>query len=134
MDKVAYNKANYKYSEITEKIIKEVYYVYNVLGHGFLEKIYENALSKRLKDIGFKLKQQHPINVFFENEIMGEYFADLLVEDKIIIELKAIEVLNRIHEVQLVNYLKATNIEVGLLINFGPKIQIKRRVLSKKSI
>ncbi len=134
MDKVAYNKANYKYSEITEKIIKEVYYVYNVLGHGFLEKIYENALSKRLKDIGFKLKQQHPINVFFENEMMGEYFADLLVEDKIIIELKAIEVLNRIHEVQLVNYLKATNIEVGLLINFGPKIQIKRRVLSKKSI
>lgn len=125
-------KENYKHSELTEKIIKEAYYIYNKLGHGFLEKVYENALFIRLKNTGFHVNQQYPVNVYFENELVGEYFADLLVEEKIIIELKAIEKLSAVHEVQLVNYLKATGIEVGLLINFGPNIKVKRKVFTKE--
>jgi GxxExxY protein len=125
-----FNEDNYKHSELTEKIIKEAYFVFNTLGYGFLEKVYENALNKRLNKQELETKQQYPINVFFENELVGEYFADLIVEDKVIIELKAIQELNKIHETQLVNYLKATNIEVGLLINFGPKLEFKRRVLT----
>lgn len=124
---------NYKHSDVTEKIIKEAYYVYNALGHGFLEKVYETALGKRLIKSGMKAKQQFPISVYFDDEIIGEYFADLLVDEKVIVEIKAIEKLNSIHEVQLVNYLKATEIEVGLLINFGPKIEIKRRIFSSKT-
>ena len=123
-------KENYKYSDLTEKVIKKAYYVYNKLGFGFLEKVYENALFFRLNNTGFNLKQQYPINVYFENELVGEYFADILIEEKVIIELKAIEKLGAIHEVQLVNYLKATGIEIGLLINFGPTIEIKRKVFS----
>ena len=125
-----YNEDNYKYSDLTEKIIKEAYFVHNTLGFGFLEKVYENALFKRLNNIGLKTKQQFPINVYFENELIGEYYADLIVEEKIILELKAIQELNKIHETQLVNYLKATDIEVGLLINFGPTLDVKRRVFS----
>lgn len=121
---------NYKYSEITEKIIGEAYKVYNVLGSGFLEKVYENALYKKIKEAGLKVFQQYPVKVMFENEIVGEYCSDLIVEDKIIIELKALESLHQIHEVQLVNYLKATGLEVGLLLNFGKKLEVKRRVFS----
>lgn len=127
------NDKNYIHSDITEKIIGEAYTVYNRLGSGFLEKVYENALSKRLRAIGFDVKQQHPVNVYFEGESMGQYFADILVNDKVIVELKACEALNKIFEVQLVNYLKGTGIEVGLLINFGPKLEIKRKVNSVKS-
>ncbi len=124
---------NYKHSEITEKIIKFAYYVYGALGSGFLEKIYENALCKKLKEQNLEIKQQYPINVYFENELIGAYFADILVENKVIIELKAIEKLHIVHEVQLVNYLKATKIEVGLLINFATeKLEIKRKVFSIK--
>lgn len=125
-----YEEDNYKHSELTEKIIKESYFVFNALGYGFLEKVYENALFKRLNNIGLKTQQQLPINVYFENELVGEYYADLIVEEKVIIELKAIQELNIIHETQLVNYLKATKIEVGLLINFGPKLEFKRKVFS----
>ena len=123
---------NYKHSELTERIIKEAYYVYNKLGQGFLEKVYENALFIRLKNTGFNVSQQYPVNVYFENELVGEYFADILIDKKVILELKAIEKLGAIHEVQLVNYLKATKIEVGLLINFGPKIEVKRKVFTKE--
>lgn len=123
----------YKYSDITEKIIKCSYDVYNSLGSGFLEKVYENALTLKLKKSGLKTEQQFPINVNFENEVVGEFFADILVEDKVIVELKALKELIDIHEAQLINYLKATKIEVGLLINFGPNIQIKRRVFTKNS-
>ena len=126
-------KENYKYSEITEKIIQQAYYVYNKLGYGFLEKVYENAMIKKINDIGLKVEQQKPINVIFENKIIGEYFADIIVEEKVIVELKSIEMLNSIHEIQLVNYLKATNIEVGILINFGKKMEIKRKVNQCKS-
>lgn len=124
-------KENYKYSELTEKIIKEAYYVYNKLGYGFLEKVYENALCVRLKNTGYNIKQQYPINVYFENELVGDYYADILLEEKVILELKSIEKLNPIHEVQLVNYLKATGVEIGLLINFGPKVEVKRKVYTK---
>ncbi|MBI5403220.1 MAG: GxxExxY protein [Ignavibacteriae bacterium] len=125
-----YEEDNYKHSELTEKIIKEAYFVFNALGYGFLEKVYENALFRRLNNIGLKTLQQSPINVYFENELVGEYYADLIVEEKVIIELKAIQELNKIQETQLVNYLKATKIEVGLLINFGPKLDFKRKVFS----
>jgi GxxExxY protein len=130
MDK--FNSDNYKHSELTEKIIKEAYFVFNSLGYGFLEKVYENALHKRLNEQGLETKQQYPINVFFEGELVGEYYADLIVEYKVIVELKAIQELNKIHETQLVNYLKATEIEIGLLINFGPKLEFKRKVLTQE--
>lgn len=123
-----YIKGDYKYSDITEKIIKEAYYVYNELGYGFLEKIYENALVYRLGIIGLKVEQQYPINVYFEKALVGEYFADIVIENKVIVEVKAIEKLNQIHEVQLVNYLKATDSDIGLLINFGKKMDIKRKI------
>ncbi|MDD2586992.1 MAG: GxxExxY protein [Syntrophomonadaceae bacterium] len=125
---------NYKYSDLTEKIIGCAYKVYNTLGAGFLEKIYENAMVFELKKQGLKVIQQHPINVYYEGQLMGEYYADLLIEDKVIVELKAISELTKAHETQLVNYLKATGITVGLLINFGDEIKIKRRILSKKKI
>jgi len=126
------NEENYKHSELTEKIIHEAFYVYNTLGYGFLEKVYENALYKRLREDGLKTEIQYPISVYFEDEIIAEYSADLIVDDKVIVELKAIKELAEIHEAQLINYLKATKIEVGLLINFGPIIQIKRKIFTKQ--
>lgn len=123
-----YIKSEYKHSDITEKIIKDAYYVYNNLGYGFLEKIYENSLVKILVKTGLKVEQQYPINVYFEKDLVGEFFADIVVENKVIVEIKAIEKLNQIHEVQLVNYLKATEIDIGLLINFDKKIEIKRKI------
>lgn len=121
---------NFKYSAITEKIIKETFYVYNQLGSGFLEKVYENALILRLKKLFLNIQSQFPIRIFFEEELIGEYIADIVVESKVIIEIKAIKKLLPIHEVQLVNYLKATKMEVGLLLNFGDKMEIKRKVYS----
>jgi len=120
----------YLHADITGKIIEQAYYVHKVLGAGFLEKVYENALCKKIRDAGLKCEQQQPIKVYFENEIVGDYVADLIVEDKVIVELKAIEKVQAIHEVQLINYLKATKIEVGLLINFGRSCQIKRKIYS----
>ena len=121
----------YKHSDITEKIIKAAFEVFNTLGYGFLEKVYENALYIELVNAGLKVKRQHAINVLYKGEPVGDYIADLIVEDKVIIEIKAISQLNTIHEVQLVNYLKATGIEVGLLINFGPKIKVTRKIFDR---
>jgi GxxExxY protein len=104
--------------------------VYNVLGYGFLEKVYEKALKFELEKAGLVVERQKPINVYYETELVGEYFADLLVENKVIIELKASESICEEHENQLINYLKATEIEVGLLLNFGKKPEIKRKVFS----
>ena len=129
-----YQGDNYKHSALTQAIIKDAYYVYNKLGHGFLEKVYERALFKRLKDSGIFVQKQVPVDVYFEEELVGEYFADLIVDESVIVELKAVEALHPMHEVQLVNYLKATEIEVGLLINFGDKIEIKRKVFSNKGV
>ena len=117
-----------KYNELTDKIIKIFYRVYNKLGYGFLEKVYENAMMIEFKREGIPVVSQSAIKVFYEDEIIGEYFADLLVDDKVIVEIKASKNLVVENEAQLLNYLKATNIEVGLLLNFGPKPEVKRKV------
>ncbi|HDN81026.1 MAG TPA: GxxExxY protein [Chloroflexi bacterium] len=117
----------YKHKEITDKIIRAFYTVYNVLGYGFLEKVYENALAIELRKMGLKVVQQAPIAVYYDGQLVGEYFADLLVEDLVIVELKATRTLIDEHEAQLLNYLKATPYEVGLLLNFGPKPEIRRK-------
>lgn len=123
-----YNEKNYIHSELTEKVIGCAYDVYNEMGFGFLEKVYGNAMMIKLKEKGITAYQQKPINVYFEGYTVGEYSAYIIVENKVIIELKAVSKLSKSHEVQLVNYLKATKIKVGLLINFGEKIKIIRRV------
>ncbi len=122
------SKSKMKYQELTENIIKAAYTVHNTLGYGFLEKVYQNALVIELAKRGIKADSEKPIKVFYEGQIVGDYLCDLIVDDKVILELKAVKELNDIHEVQLVNYLKATGVEVGLLINFGPSVKIKRRV------
>jgi GxxExxY protein len=116
-----------KHSDSTGKIIGAFYKVYNQLGYGFSEKIYENALSIELWKLGLKVEQQKPIQVFYNDEVVGEYFTDILVEDLVILELKAVSRALSDHEAQLLNYLKATPIEVGLLLNFGPKPQHIRK-------
>jgi len=121
---------NYIHSELTEKIIRCIYDVFAELGAGFLEKVYENALVIRLTEAGLKVSQQVALTVKYHNASVGEYFADLIVEDSVIIELKALSEISKVHEVQLVNYLKATGKEVGLLVNFGDKVKIIRRVHS----
>ncbi len=118
------------HKDITEEIISAYYYVYNELGYGFLEKVYENAMLIELKSRGFKVESQKIVKVHFKDSIVGEYFADIIVEDKIILELKSCEALVPEHEVQLFNYLKATNIEVGLLFNFGKRAAFKRKVFT----
>lgn len=121
---------NYLYSNLTEKIIKAFYNVYNYLGYGFLEKVYENALMIELRKMGLNCENQKSIKVYYHNYEVGVYFADIVVEEKVIVELKSAESLVKDNELQLVNYLKATDIEVGLLINFGKKPEFKRRVLT----
>ena len=118
-----------KQSELTEKIIGAFYKVYNELGYGFSEKVYENALLLELEKLGFKVDQQKPICVFYAGKMVGEYFADLIVDDEVILELKAVKQLLPEHEAQLLSYLKSSLIEVGLLLNFGPKAENLRRVL-----
>lgn len=124
------------HEELTEEIIKSFYKVYNKLGHGFLEKVYENAMIIELKNHGVNAISQHKINVFYENQIVGLYYADLIADLNVIIEIKAVESINEAYECQLINYLKATNIEVGILLNFGKKPEFKRKIFSnnKKDI
>lgn len=117
------------HKDITHSIIGAAYKVYNTLGSGFLEKVYENALCMEIEILGLEVERQAPIKVLYKGKVVGEYFADLLVEKNIIVELKAVTELNRAHEVQLVNYLRATGLRVGLLINFGDSILIRRKVL-----
>ena len=116
------------HKEITEKIIKSYFKVYNTLGYGFLEKVYENAMAIELRKNGLEVKCQHPITVLYESEIVGEYFADIIVNGIVVIELKAAKEISEEHECQLINYLKATNIELGLLMNFGKEAEYKRKV------
>ncbi|HSN61875.1 MAG TPA: GxxExxY protein [Ferruginibacter sp.] len=123
---------NYLYSDITEAIIKCYYKVYNKLGYGFLEKVYERAMLIELGKEGFICLQQCPVDVYYETEKVGYYLADIIVNGKIIVEIKAAEILSQAHETQLTNYLKATEIEVGLLLNFGKKPAFKRRVFSSE--
>ena len=121
------------HKEITSEIINAFYKVYNTLGYGFLEKVYENGLALELEKRGIKVEKQVPIQVYYENKIVGKYFADLRVTDAVVVELKAAEQLIAAHETQLINYLKATEIEVGLLLNFGKEAKYKRRVLSQRN-
>lgn len=116
-----------KHSELTDLIIKAFYSVYNSLGYGFLEKVYENALAIALRKLGLKVVQQAPIHAYYEGQRIGEYFADLLVEDRILVEIKAVDSIVEQHEAQLLNYLKATPYEVGLLLNFGPQPPVRRK-------
>ena len=122
------NSKSLLHKDITDGIINAYYYVYNELGYGFLEKVYQNAMLIELKERGFKVELQKIIKVYFKDIIVGEYFADIIVDDKIILELKSCESLAAEHEVQLFNYLKATEIEVGLLFNFGKRAAFKRKI------
>ena len=117
-------------NDITYSINGAVFEVNRVLGPGFLEKVYENALLVELKERGLKAESQVSIYVSYKNNVVGEFFADILVEDKVIIELKTAESISKIHEAQILNYLKATGLKVGLLVNFfHAKVDIKRMVL-----
>jgi GxxExxY protein len=116
--------------KITETIISCGMKVSNALGAGFLEKVYENALVLELKKIGLKAEQQKKIAVMYEGSVVGDYFADVLVNDQVIVEVKALKGINESHHAQLLNYLKATGMRVGLILNFGtPRMGIKRMVL-----
>jgi len=121
------NYQDFKHKELTEKIIKIFYSVYNKLSYGFLEKVYENAMMIEFKREGILAVSQSPMKVFYEGEVIGEYYADILVDNKVIVEIKAAKQLVEENEAQLLNYLKATDIEVGLLLNFGPKPEVKRK-------
>ncbi len=120
------------HGELTERIVGAFYTVYNSLGYGFLEKVYENALKIELEEAGITVEQQHPIQVLYRDQEIGEYFADLCVDRKVILELKSVEKLVPGHLSQLYNYLKATSYEVGLLMNFGPKPEFERRIFENK--
>jgi len=117
-----------KYADVTEKIIGAFFAVYNRLGYGFSEKVYENALALELQKAGLKVEQQKRITVYYDGQVVGEYAADIVANEVVIIELKAVRQLLKEHEAQLLNYLKATVIEVGLLLNFGPKAEFKRKI------
>jgi GxxExxY protein len=116
------------HKELTDEIIKTFFDVYNELGYGFLEKVYQNSLYLELKNRGFKVEAQKQIKVYYKHKEVGEYYADLIVNDLVILELKAAEAIVREFEFQTINYLRGTNIEVGLLLNFGPKPEFRRKV------
>ena len=120
-----------KYKELTAKIIECAFRVHRKLGFGFLEAVYQNALMVELEKAGLEAVKQKSIQIHYDREIIGDYTADIVVEDKVILELKAVKEIHPVHEAQLVNYLKATGMEVGLLINFGDRVEIKRKVLDR---
>jgi GxxExxY protein len=122
----------YLHEELTEKIIGVFYSVYNELGFGFLESVNQRAMYIGLEDAGFAVQEKMPVPVWFRGHEIGEFEADLLVDGKVFLELKAGRALDASHEAQLLNYLRATSIEVGLLLNFGPKPQIKRRAFANE--
>ena len=118
-----------QHKEITKKIIGCAYTVYNEMGYGFLESVYEKCLLIELRKAGLKAESQQAITVYYENQIVGDFVADIVVEDSVILELKSVRRLAKVHEAQLVNYLVATGKEVGLLLNFGEeKVEVKRKV------
>lgn len=116
-------------NDISRQIIGKAYRVYNTLGPGFLEKVYENSLAYELRLSGLTVAQQKPIDVYYEEQVVGLYYCDLLVDNRILVEIKAIKELDKIHFAQVLNYLKACDLNLGLLINFGPEgIKVKRIV------
>ena len=121
---------NFPHQEITKSLIGIYYDVYNELGYGFLEKVYQNAMIIELKLRGFEIESQKKINVFYKKEIVGDYIPDIIVNNSVILELKCVEYLVDAHEAQLLNYLKATECEVGLVLNFGKDPQFIRKILT----
>ena len=120
----------YLHEDLTELIIECVYKVHRSLGFGFLERVYQNALYFELINNGLECDCQKPIKVYYDGNIVGDYIADIIVNDCIILELKAVEKVGKEHELQLINYLKATNVEIGLLVNFGKQAEIKRKIFT----
>ena len=119
-----------KHQDLTGKITECAYKVHNTLCFGFLENVYQNSLLIELEKNGLRATKESPIKVIYDGQVVGDYVADILVEDKVILELKSIKELHPAHEAQLTNYLKATGIEVGLLINFGASVEIRRKILT----
>ncbi len=118
----------YKHGELTREIIKAAQNVHNTLGYGFLEKVYHNAMALELRKAGFNIASEQPIRIHYDGQVIGEYYADIVVDDKVILEIKALQTIGPVHETQLVNYLKATDIDVGLLLNFGKSLEVKRKI------
>ena len=121
---------NYLHSELTSEIIRSFYKVYNTLGYGFLEKVYQNSLLIELERCGLNCSSSYAIDVFYKDIKVGYFVADIVVQNLVIIEVKSVDSICEEHEAQLLNYLKATKIEVGLIVNFGKKLQFKRKVFS----
>ena len=121
---------NLLYKELTNRILNCYYTVYNTLGYGFLEKVYENSMLIELQNQTLYAERQKAIKVYYLEKLVGEYYADIIVEDSIIIELKAAEYLVEEHEIQLINYLKATDKEIGLLLNFGKRPEFRRKIFT----
>lgn len=133
MEAKVVNSQNLKHKEITDKILHAFFkIVYPALGFGFLEKVYENAMVIALRQMGLKVEQQVKIVVYFAGQIVGEYYADLVVEGCVVVELKAVQTLLDEHDAQLLNYLRATEYEVGLLLNFGPQPRFRRKVFDNE--
>jgi len=124
--------ADFKHGDLTYEIIGAAQRVHSELGFGFLERVYENALALELRKAGRAVAQQQAVQVFYSGHIVGDYVADLVVDGSVIVEVKAVATLDPAHEVQLVNYLKASGKEVGLLINFGRSVEVKRKVFTHK--
>ena len=124
------NTKNFSHQELSKEIIGIYYHVYNELGYGFLEKVYQNAFAIELLSRGYQIEKHKKINVFYKNEIVGEYIPDIVVNNKLIIELKCVEFLVEAHECQLINYLRATECEVGLILNFGKDPQFIRKIFT----
>jgi GxxExxY protein len=122
---------DYLHSDLTDKILKAYYSIYNKLGYGFLESVYHNSMMIELKKLGLRCEKEKKIKVYYDGILVGNYIADIIVEDKVILELKAVSKLNPQHEIQLINYLKATGIKVGLLLNFGKKPEHSRKTWLK---
>ncbi len=121
-----------KHADLTDKVLKAFFKVYNTLGYGFAERVYENALAIELKKLGLKTEKQKDITVYYEGEVVGDYVADLVVNGVVMLELKAVRTLTEDHEAQLLNYLKATPVEVGLLLNFGEKPEHRRKIFDNE--
>ena len=117
-----------KHEDISKKIIGAAYQVYNTLGFGFLESVYEKSLMIEIEKCGLNVVRQFPINVYYDEKRVGNFYADMFVENKVMVELKSVKILHKMHQVQLVNYLVATNTDIGLLINFGANgVEVKRK-------
>ncbi len=117
-----------KHAALTDKVLKAFFKVYNTLGYGFAERVYENALAIELRKIGLEIERQKDVTVYYEGEVVGDYVTDIVVNGVVMLELKAVRTLTEDHDAQLLNYLKATPVEVGLLLNFGEKPEHHRKI------